>query len=107
MVLNLYFWYHSISINLNFCAVDVVNDIIEVYRADRKVSRKSILKILRASYKMLQKQPNTNHVRITDQQKLTVVGDIHGQLSDLLHIIDESGSFYNTFLVLYSLALAH
>ena len=69
----------------------MVNDIIEVYRTGGKLSRKAILKILRATYKLLQNRSNTNMVTITEQQKLIVVGDLHGQLSDLMHIIDESG----------------
>ena len=73
-----------------------MNDIIELYRSGGKLSRKSVLKILRSTYKMLQKQKNNNIVTITDQQKLIVVGDIHGQLSDLLHIIDESGWYFIT-----------
>jgi hypothetical protein len=72
-------------------SAEVVNDIIDVYRSGGKLSRKAILKILRSTYKLLQKRTNTNAVTITGQQKLIVVGDLHGQLSDLLHIIDESG----------------
>ena len=72
-------------------SAEVVNDIIDVYRSGGKLSRKAILTILRSTYKLLQKRTNTNAVTITGQQKLIVVGDLHGQLSDLLHIIDESG----------------
>ena len=68
-----------------------MNDIIEVYRRGGRLSRKAVLKVLRQTYKLLQTRPNTNAVTVTGQQKLIVVGDLHGQLSDLLHIIDESG----------------
>lgn len=66
-------------------------EIIEVYRHGGKVSRKTVVKILRRAYKILQKQPNVTHIQIPAGTRLNVVGDLHGQLSDLLHIIDESG----------------
>ncbi len=65
--------------------------IVDVYRKGGKLNRKSVVKILRRAYKMLQAQPNTTYVTVKDNCKLTVVGDLHGQLTDLLHILDESG----------------
>lgn len=55
------------------------------------MSRKTVVKILRRVYKILQKQPNVTHIPIPAGTRLNVVGDLHGQLSDLLHIINESG----------------
>jgi serine/threonine-protein phosphatase with EF-hand domain len=58
-------------------------------------------KLLRHSYKKLKKLPNTTSIYINQpkttfghrvvDEKVTVVGDIHGQLYDLLHILDEAG----------------
>jgi len=65
--------------------------IVECYRHGRKLSRKTIVKILRRAYKMVQKQSNVSAVTLNDGDKLTVVGDLHGQLSDLMFILDEAG----------------
>lgn len=69
----------------------VASEIIEVYRKGGKLSRKAVVKILRKAYKALQKQKNVTRLEVEQGCKLTVVGDLHGQLSDLLHIIDEAG----------------
>ena len=52
---------------------------------------KSVHKILRIAYKLLSELPNTTICTLKPQDRLTVVGDIHGQLPDLLHILDDSG----------------
>jgi len=68
-----------------------VSDIINVIRHGGTIGRKTVVKILRRAYKMLQKQPNVTHMSVPQGTKLTVVGDLHGQLNDLLHILDEAG----------------
>jgi serine/threonine-protein phosphatase with EF-hand domain len=47
--------------------------------------------LLRTAYRMLKQAPNISRIDIPEGCKMTVVGDIHGQLPDLLHILDESG----------------
>eukprot|EP00981_Chlorochromonas_danica_P014064 scaffold7246_cov163-Ochromonas_danica.AAC.2 len=69
----------------------VAADIVEVYRRGGKLSRASVVKILRRTYKIFLRLGNINRLTISDTSKLTVVGDIHGQLPDLLHILDEAG----------------
>lgn len=69
----------------------VAFNIIQVYRNGGKLDRKLIVKILRRAYKMLQKQKPVTRVKLPESCKLTVVGDLHGQLTDLFHILDESG----------------
>lgn len=66
-------------------------DIINVIRQGGTIGRKTVVKILRRAYKMFQKQDNVTHMTVANNAKLTVVGDLHGQLTDLLHILDESG----------------
>ena len=68
-----------------------VSKIIQLYKLGGKLCIKSVHKLLRLSHRLLIKLPNTSHIEITSKDKLTVVGDIHGQLLDLLHILDESG----------------
>jgi diadenosine tetraphosphatase ApaH/serine/threonine PP2A family protein phosphatase len=65
--------------------------VIEVYRRGGKLVTSSVHKLLRLGYKHLQQRPNVCDVTITDSERLIVVGDIHGQLTDLLHILDLNG----------------
>ena len=65
--------------------------IIEVYRKDGRLSVKLVMKLLRTAYRMLKQAENISRINIPEGCKMTVVGDIHGQLADLLYILDESG----------------
>ena len=70
---------------------DVASKIVAVYKRNGKLSLKSIQKILRIVYKSLKDRPNISDVQIKKGEKLTIVGDLHGQVTDLFHILDESG----------------
>lgn len=70
---------------------ELAEQIVEVYRQGGRLSEKSVQKILRLAYRRLKTAPNTTKLHIGPGERLTVVGDIHGQLPDLLHILDESG----------------
>lgn len=78
----------------------VFQHVLEIYRHNGRLSRDSVIKILRKSYKTLINQPNIIHMGVGKLDKLTVVGDLHGQLSDLLYIFEESGppSLNNKFV---------
>lgn len=69
----------------------VAEDIIAVYKKRGKLSLKSIQKILRFSYKTFKKLETVSKIKIEKGEKVTVVGDLHGQLGDLFHILEESG----------------
>lgn len=71
--------------------IATVQEIINVYEKRGKLSVDSVHKILKLAYRLLKKQPNTTPVIIGPSDRLNVVGDIHGQLADLLHILSESG----------------
>ncbi len=66
---------------------------IAMMRGDEpsRMTADSMRKLLRATYRTLKTVPNTTHVSVPVEGKLVVVGDIHGQLSDLLNIIDDGG----------------
>ena len=66
-------------------------EIVNVLRHGGTIGRKTVVKILRRTYKLLQKQDNVTRMTVPQGSKLTVVGDLHGQLTDLLHILDEAG----------------
>jgi len=69
----------------------VVKKIINVYKGGGRLCTEAVHKILRLSYRSLKQLPNTYRVSMNANTQVTVVGDIHGQLFDLLHILDESG----------------
>jgi serine/threonine-protein phosphatase with EF-hand domain len=70
---------------------DMIIDIINLYRQGGKLNVLSAQNILRQAYKSLKKEPNIVQVNITEEDRVVVVGDLHGQLNDLLFILDESG----------------
>ena len=70
---------------------EVAMQIIEVYKKDGRLSVKLVMKLLRTAYRMLKLADNISHISIPEGCKMTIIGDIHGQLPDLLHILEESG----------------
>lgn len=74
-----------------FITPAVAEAICEVYRRGGRLSNSSVNKLLRHGYKSLKSLPNTTRIYLGPDDKLTIVGDIHGQIADLLHIIEKSG----------------
>ena len=82
-----------------FCE-QYARDIYETYKRGGRVSRDTVHKVLRNAYRSLKSLPNTTKITVAqcddpapaeNRERLTIVGDIHGQLYDLIHILDESG----------------
>lgn len=66
--------------------------IIDALRRGGKLSYKSFKKLLRDVYKRIKTSENLVTVRMDNPDvQVHVVGDLHGQLEDLLHIIDDAG----------------
>lgn len=55
-----------------------VKSIIEVYRRGGKLVTRSVQKLLRLGYQHFKYQANLSQVTIDENEKLIVVGDIHG-----------------------------
>ena len=68
-----------------------VIEIIEIYLGGGKLNLNTVLKLLKKTYALIKKEKTLKHSSVPLGGKLTVVGDIHGQLNDLLYILDESG----------------
>mmetsp|Transcript_35588 Transcript_35588/g.36292 ORF Transcript_35588/g.36292 Transcript_35588/m.36292 type:complete len:688 (+) Transcript_35588:83-2146(+) len=66
-------------------------EFIEVMRRQGKLEKKSLHRLLGKSYRSLRKMPNISQIKIVGGETLTIVGDLHGQLDDLLYILDTSG----------------
>lgn len=89
--------YNIIDLKFDYTLLLIV---IEIYRQNHKLTRNSIMKILSKGYKLLLEVPNVVHMHIGTRDKLTVVGDLHGQLADLLCIFELSGipSSHNKYI---------
>uniref|UniRef100_A0A7R9YEZ5 Serine/threonine-protein phosphatase n=1 Tax=Pinguiococcus pyrenoidosus TaxID=172671 RepID=A0A7R9YEZ5_9STRA len=70
---------------------DTACRVLEVYRKGGRLSAKGVKKILREHYKMLKEMPNVCEIQVPEKGALNVVGDLHGQILDLLHILDQGG----------------
>jgi serine/threonine-protein phosphatase with EF-hand domain len=81
--------------DFDFCHMNInshlVTLVIEAFRNGKKLSKPSVIKVLRRVYKSFLKQPNITRITVESQSKVTVVGDLHGQLTDLLFILDSCG----------------
>jgi hypothetical protein len=70
----------------------VARTVLELYVRGGYLSLKSVHKLLKLSYRFLKTRPNITTIDVSrEDERVTVVGDIHGQLYDLLHIVMESG----------------
>eukprot|EP01084_Bolivina_argentea_P239361 402330_1 len=67
--------------------VATVHEVIHLYTAGGQLNIKSVRRILRKAYKTLKSLPNINTVDMDEETTVTVVGDLHGQLRDLLHLL--------------------
>lgn len=92
--------HHSLSSNnlnneFDLCDIDLdsecVQAVIKIYSSNGKLTRNSVVKIMRKVYKLLPKLPNLTAISVPERGICTVVGDLHGQLTDLLYILEETG----------------
>ncbi|XP_064083714.1 serine/threonine-protein phosphatase 5-like isoform X1 [Macrobrachium nipponense] len=68
-----------------------MKDLMEHYKAQKKLHRQYAYKILLDVKDHLMKQPTLVDVKIPDNSKFTVCGDIHGQYYDLMNIFQLNG----------------
>lgn len=69
----------NFDIPSGYITSEVVDQIITVYKREGKLSTNSVHKLLRLSYRAMKTLPNTTVVTVKPGEKLTVVGDIHGE----------------------------
>jgi serine/threonine-protein phosphatase with EF-hand domain len=68
-----------------------IPEFLKIIRNKKVITEESVKKVLRTIYRRLKDESNTNKMQLDNVSKLSVVGDLHGQLEDLFHILDESG----------------
>ena len=66
-------------------------EIIGCMRHERRFSEKSVLKLIYQASEILDGRPNMPDCNIPKGGSAIIVGDLHGQLEDLLHILDTFG----------------
>lgn len=78
----------------------VAKSVIDVYKQGGRLCMDAVHKLLRVCYRNFQKLPNTTEMTLGQEDRLTIVGDIHGQLLDLMYILDHSGlpSSHNKYI---------
>lgn len=70
----------------------VAAKVVETLRKpDGRVSQKMAHKIMRQVYRMMKEKRPVTYMEMDLGCQITVVGDLHGQLYDLIHILDECG----------------
>ncbi|XP_075982644.1 protein phosphatase D3 [Anticarsia gemmatalis] len=68
-----------------------VTELMEFYKQQKKLHKKYAYKILIDVKSYLQKQPSLVDIKVADDKKFTVCGDIHGQYYDLMNIFKLNG----------------
>ncbi|KAF0691381.1 Aste57867_17377 [Aphanomyces stellatus] len=68
-----------------------VTDLIDSYKRKTKLHKAYVMQILRHAATQFQAYPNIHRVTIAPAKHITVIGDLHGQLDDLLLIFRENG----------------
>ncbi|KDO32596.1 hypothetical protein SPRG_03069 [Saprolegnia parasitica CBS 223.65] len=68
-----------------------VRDLIGSYKRAACLHRSYVVQILGDATRLLQALPNVQRVSIAPAKHITIIGDLHGQLDDLLLILRENG----------------
>ncbi|XP_026494359.1 serine/threonine-protein phosphatase 5 [Vanessa tameamea] len=68
-----------------------VKELMEYYKEQKKLHKKYAYKILIDVKAYFQKQPSLVDIKVPDDKKFTVCGDIHGQFYDLMNIFKLNG----------------
>ncbi|KAJ3034697.1 Serine/threonine-protein phosphatase 5 [Rhizophlyctis rosea] len=68
-----------------------VQSLLEHLKEQKKLHRKYVYKIILAVKNIFESNPTIVDIKIPDNAKITVCGDIHGQFYDLLHVFSVNG----------------
>ncbi|CAM2721085.1 unnamed protein product [Rotaria socialis] len=66
-------------------------DLIEAFQQGHVLHEKYVYVILHQARAILKTLPNVNHIDLSNLHYIFIVGDLHGQLADLLHIFNANG----------------
>ncbi|KAH8311471.1 hypothetical protein KR044_006498 [Drosophila immigrans] len=68
-----------------------MKDLMEHYKAQKRLHRKFAYKILCDIDVYMRAQPSLVDIKVPDEEKFTICGDIHGQFYDLMNIFEING----------------
>ncbi|KAJ0406341.1 hypothetical protein ATCC90586_007184 [Pythium insidiosum] len=71
--------------------LDAVKDLIESCKKGQKIPRQVIIRVVNQAIALFRQEPTLVEVAIAPANHITVIGDLHGQLDDLLLIFRENG----------------
>ncbi|KDD75869.1 calcineurin-like phosphoesterase [Helicosporidium sp. ATCC 50920] len=73
------------------CTLPFVEAMVEAFKAGRGVHRRFAYELVLAAQRQLKALPSLVDVSVPEGEELTVCGDVHGQLFDLLRIFELNG----------------
>ncbi|XP_071069297.1 serine/threonine-protein phosphatase with EF-hands 1 [Dasypus novemcinctus] len=73
---------------LTFTDIDLL---IEAFKQHQILHAHYVLEVLFETKKILKQMPNFSHIRTTPSREITICGDLHGKLDDLLLIFYKNG----------------
>lgn len=82
--------------------LDWIRRMLKEFELDRILGVENTVQILKRSFEVLHREPNVIHLHIPKGAQLTIVGDLHGQLDDLLTILHMRGVPSPTNLFLFN-----
>ncbi|KAJ3603486.1 hypothetical protein NHX12_028232 [Muraenolepis orangiensis] len=71
--------------------VEQVTGLVDALRNKRQLHSRYVLQLLLETWKMLRMLPNISRISTCQSKEITVCGDLHGQLEDLLLIFYKNG----------------
>ncbi|XP_077087843.1 serine/threonine-protein phosphatase with EF-hands 2 isoform X1 [Siphateles boraxobius] len=71
--------------------MDQAADLVEAFKNKQQLHSRYVLQLLLETWKLLRGLPNINRVSTCHSKEITVCGDLHGQLEDLLLIFYKNG----------------
>eukprot|EP00118_Oscarella_pearsei_P004499 m.19411 g.19411 ORF g.19411 m.19411 type:complete len:610 (+) comp27834_c0_seq5:50-1879(+) len=91
--------FDDIEIEDSYCGVHLkfpltlrsLKNMLESFKASQPLHAKYVMMVVKEAKSVLQRQPNINHISTQSVGEVTVCGDIHGRLDDLLIIFYKNG----------------